>query len=77
MDVDDFCLDGESDSSCGTPTHLMDFSLFSRTDTLEDSASSSPSHTNTHSPDTDRSGRSLSDSDIEVGVLDDKQQVKG
>ncbi|KAL7842582.1 hypothetical protein SRHO_G00242710 [Serrasalmus rhombeus] len=77
VDVDDFCFDGESDSSCGTPTHLMDFSLFSRTDTLEDSTSSSPSHTNTHSPDTDRSGRSLSDSDIEVDVLDDKQQVKG
>uniref|UniRef100_A0A8B9LWA7 Failed axon connections homolog, metaxin like GST domain containing b n=1 Tax=Astyanax mexicanus TaxID=7994 RepID=A0A8B9LWA7_ASTMX len=75
VDVDDFCSDGESDSSEGTPTNLMDCSLFSLTDALADSAGSSPTHT--HSPDSDRSGRSLSDSDIEVDGSDSEQQGKG
>lgn len=70
MDLEDFCYDSDNDSS-GTPTCLMDLGLFSRTDTLEES-----DHSNTHSHDSDHSGCSLSDSDIEVDGSD-VEQVKG
>ncbi|XP_076837787.1 failed axon connections homolog [Brachyhypopomus gauderio] len=64
--LDDVCLEGESDSSCDTASHLQECSLFSRTDTLDHSASSSPTHTHTLFTDTDHSACSLSDSDIEL-----------
>lgn len=73
VDLEDFCYDSDNDSS-GTPSCQLDLGLFSRTDTLEDSDLSLPSHSN--SQDSDHSGRSLSDSDIEVDGSDG-EQVKG
>lgn len=73
VEVEDFYYDGDSESSSGgTPTGLLDFGLFSRTDTLDDSDGSSHSagHTHTHSPDSDRS---LFDSDVGTGSDNDAQ----
>lgn len=73
VEVDDLYYDGDSESSSGggSPTGLLDFGLFSRTDTLEDSdASSSHSAGNTHSPHSDRS---LFDSDVGTGSDNDIQ----
>lgn len=75
VDLEDFCYDSDNDS-CGTPTCQLDLGLFSRTDTLEESDLSLPSHCNSNSQDSDHSGRSLSDSDIEVDGSD-VEQVKG
>lgn len=82
VDLEDFCYDSDNDTTTsGTPTCLLDLGLFSRTDTLEESELSSPSHADTHSQDTPQSRRSLSDSDIEVDVdmlnSDVEQQIKG
>lgn len=81
VDLEDFCYDSDNDTTSGTPTCLMDLGLFSRTDTLEESELSSPSHADTQSRDTQHSRHSLSDSDIEVDVemlnSDAEQQVKG
>lgn len=73
VEVEDFYYDGDSESSSGgTPTGLLDFGLFSRTDTLDDSDGSSHSagRTHTHSPDSDRS---LFDSDVGTGSDNDAQ----
>lgn len=102
VDPEDWCYTGEeSESGRSSPAGLLDFGLFSRTDTLEESDSScgsgrsdahslprshTRSHTHaqadadphTHSPDTDRSGRSLFDSDIDTdggSDLEQKQEV--
>lgn len=112
VDVDDWCYTGEeSESGRSSPGRLLDFGLFSRTDTLEESESGSGSnpasdgpqsrphspsrppqtHTNTNllraqadshthagSPDSDRTGRSLIDSDIDSdgeSVPEKKQEV--
>ncbi|XP_056619545.1 failed axon connections homolog [Triplophysa dalaica] len=81
VDLEDFCYDSDNDTTSGTPNCLLDLGLFSRTDTLEESELSSPSHADTHSQDTQHSGHSLSDSDIEVDVemlnSDVEQEVKG
>lgn len=81
VDLEDFCYDSDNDTTSGTPNCLLDLGLFSRTDTLEESELSSPSHADTHSEDTQHSGHSLSDSDIEVDVemlnSDVEQEVKG
>ncbi|XP_010900348.1 failed axon connections homolog isoform X1 [Esox lucius] len=64
VDIEDLYYDGaDTDSSEGSPTGLMDFGLFSRTDTMEDSEISEK-HTATPSPDTDHS---LFDSDVGTG----------
>lgn len=71
MEVEDLYYDGDSESSNGgTPTGLLDFGLFSRTDTLDDSDGSSRSagHTRAHSPDSDHS---LFDSDVGTGSDND------
>lgn len=73
VEVEDLYYDGDSESSGdGSPTGLMDFGLFSRTDTLDDSDGSSHSagHTHTHSPDSDHS---LFDSDVGTGSDNDTQ----
>lgn len=74
VEVEDFYFEGDSESSGGrgSPTGLLDFGLFSRTDTLDDSDSSSHSagHTHTHSPDSDQS---LFDSDVGTGSDNDIQ----
>ena len=78
MDAEDLFFRGESeDSSTSTsrgpsPSALLDFGLFSRTDTLEDSDGSagSRSGTHTHSPGSDRS---LFDSDVGTGSDNDAQ----
>ncbi|KAK1790232.1 hypothetical protein P4O66_014154 [Electrophorus voltai] len=75
VNLDDLYLEGESDSSCDTPSHLQECGLFSRTDTLDESSGSCLTHTHTLSPD-DRSGCSLSDSDIELDGSDDEHQAK-
>lgn len=71
VEVEDLYYDGDSESSNGgTPTGLLDFGLFSRTDTLDDSDGSSRSagHTRAHSPDSDHS---LFDSDVGTGSDND------
>ncbi|XP_026120739.1 failed axon connections homolog [Carassius auratus] len=77
VDLEDFCYDSDNDTSSRTPSCMLDLGLFSRTDTLEESDLSLLSHSNTHSQDSDHSGRSLSDSDIEADGSDVEQQVKG
>ena len=76
MEVEDLYYDGDSESSSGggggSPTGLLDFGLFSRTDTLEESEASihSARHTHSHSPD---SNHSLFDSDVGTGSDNDIQ----
>lgn len=74
MDIEDLYYDGaDTDSSEGSPTGLMDFGLFSRTDTTEErDASDKHTHSHTHSPDTDHS---LFDSDVGTGS-DNGPQLK-
>lgn len=76
VDLEDFCYDSDNGTSSGTPTCTLDLGLFSRTDSLEESDLSLPSHSNTHSQDSDHSARSLSDSDNEADGSDVEQQVK-
>lgn len=94
MDPEDWCYTGEeSESGRSSPAGLLDFGLFSRTDTLEESDSGSGrSDANSHlcshthadadarSPNSDRSGRSLFDSDIDTdggSDVEQKQEVSG
>ncbi|XP_030641193.1 failed axon connections homolog [Chanos chanos] len=77
VDLDDFAFEDQSDSSCDSPAPVLDFGLFSRTDTLEESEASSPSNSTKHSPLTDHSMHSLFDSDIEVDGSDVEQKDKG
>lgn len=72
MEVEDLYYDGDSESSSGGSPTGLDFGLFSRTDTLDDSDASSHSagHTHTHSPDSDHS---LFDSDVGTGSDNDLQ----
>ncbi|CDQ73498.1 unnamed protein product [Oncorhynchus mykiss] len=74
VDIEDVYYDGaDTDSSEGSSTGLMDFGLFSRTDTMEESeASDKHTHSHTHSPDTDHS---LFDSDVGTGS-DNGPQLK-
>ncbi|XP_031432612.1 failed axon connections homolog [Clupea harengus] len=87
VDLEDWYYTGdESDSDRSSPACLLDLGLFSRTDTLEDSDASSRSdphsqahpHADSHkqSPDSDRSGRSLFDSDIDSDGGSDAEQKK-
>jgi len=80
VDGEDLYLqgDGEDSSSSGSSsrgpsptTGLLDFSLFSRTDTLEEN--SGGSGTRTHSPGSPGSDRSLFDSDVGTGSENDGQ----
>ncbi|XP_068616486.1 failed axon connections homolog [Brachionichthys hirsutus] len=65
VEAEDLYYDGESESESGSSsTGLLDFGLFSQTDTLEDSNASSQSAGRTHTPDPDRS---LFDSDVGTG----------
>lgn len=76
VEVDDLYYDGDSESSSsGSPTGLLDFGLFSRTNTLDDSEASSQSagRTHTHSPDSPDSDHSLFDSDVGTGSDNDIQ----
>lgn len=71
MEVDDFYYDGASESSSDSShTGQLDFGLFSRTDTLDDSDAGSNSAGHTHSPDSDHS---LFDSDVGTGSDNDAQ----
>lgn len=75
VEVEDIYYDGDSESSSGgggSPTGLLDFGLFSRTDTLEDSDASSHSagHTHSNTPDSEPS---LFDSDVGTGSDNDIQ----
>lgn len=64
-EVEDLYYDGDSESSCSSShTGLLDFGLFSRTDTLDDS----DGHTHTNSRDSDHS---LFDSDVGTGSDND------
>lgn len=69
VDVEDLYYDGDSESSV-SPTCLLDLGLFSRTDTLDDSDTSSHSAGHTHLPDSDHS---LFDSDVGTGSDNDTQ----
>lgn len=71
VDVEDLYYDGGSESSRGSsPEGLLDFGLFSRTDTFDDSDASSHLTANTHTncPDSDHS---LFDSDVGTGSDND------
>lgn len=71
VEVEDFYFDVDSESSSdGSQTGLLDFGLFSRTDTLDDSdaGSNSAGHTHSHTPDSDHS---LFDSDVGTGSDND------
>lgn len=71
VEVGDLYYDGDSESSgSGSPSGLLDFGLFSRTDTLDDSDASSHSAGHTRSPDSDHS---LFDSDMGTGSDNDAQ----
>uniref|UniRef100_A0A3B5Q8B4 Metaxin glutathione S-transferase domain-containing protein n=2 Tax=Xiphophorus maculatus TaxID=8083 RepID=A0A3B5Q8B4_XIPMA len=71
VEVEDLYYDGDSESSSSTPAGLLDFGLFSRTDTLDDSDSSqSTRQTHTPSPESDHS---LFDSDVGTGSENDIQ----
>ena len=73
MEVDDIYYDGDSEtSSGGSVAGLLDFGLFSRTDTLEDCDSSSHSAGHSHTPTPD-SDHSLFDSDVGTGSDNDTQ----
>ena len=67
VDLEDFCYDDttEDDDSL---SKLQDLGLYSRTDTFQDEASPPHTHTHTHtiSPDSDRTGHSLYDSDMDT-----------
>ncbi|XP_028836161.1 failed axon connections homolog [Denticeps clupeoides] len=80
VDIEDFCYDGQSDSSCVSPSRPLDFGLFSRTDTLEESEASSRSGqhvlSRTPSPDAGHSGQSFFDSDIDLDGSEPEQHVK-
>lgn len=71
VDVEDLYYDGDSESSrASSPEGLLDFGLFSRTDTLDESDASSQLTGNTHTncPDSDHS---LFDSDVGTGSDND------
>lgn len=74
VEVEDFYYDGDSESSSsgggGSHAGQLDFGLFSRTDTLDDSDAGSNSAGRTHTPDSDRS---LFDSDVGTGSDNDGQ----
>lgn len=72
MEVEDLYYDGDSESSSsrGTPAGLLDFDLFSRTDTLDESDSSNHSARHTHTPSLN-SDQSLFDSDVDTGSEND------
>lgn len=73
QDVEDLYYDGDSESSrASSPEGLLDFGLFSRTDTLDNSDASSHLTGNTHTncPDSDHS---LFDSDVGTGSDNDTQ----
>lgn len=72
MEVEDLYYDGDSESSSSTPGGLLDFGLFSRTDTLDDSDSGSQSTRQTHTP-SPESDHSLFDSDVGTGSENDIQ----
>ncbi|XP_014836562.1 PREDICTED: failed axon connections homolog isoform X1 [Poecilia mexicana] len=73
VEVEDLFYDGDSESSSSsTPAGLLDFGLFSRTDTLDDSDSGSQSTRHTHTP-SPESDHSLFDSDVGTGSENDIQ----
>ncbi|KAI1897998.1 hypothetical protein AGOR_G00089070 [Albula goreensis] len=64
VDIDDFYYDGWSDES-RTPSQLLDFGLYSRTETFEEEVTEN-SFSCSHTPDTDASGLSLFGSDMDL-----------
>lgn len=75
VELEDLYYEGDSDSSGGrgSPTGPLDFGLFSRTDTLDDSDGSCHSaepSPQTHYPESDHS---LFDSDVGTGSDNDVQ----
>nr|XP_023682351.1 failed axon connections homolog isoform X1 [Paramormyrops kingsleyae] len=68
VDIDDFYYDGSSESSA-SPSRLLDFSLYSRTETFGEEVSGN-SLPDSHSPDTDGTGHSLFDSELDSEASD-------
>ncbi|KPP70684.1 hypothetical protein Z043_110468, partial [Scleropages formosus] len=71
VDVDDFYYDGSSESS-GSPSRLLDFSLYSRTETFEEEVTGN-SLSCSRTPDTDATGCSLFDSELDSEASDQDQ----
>lgn len=68
VDLEDFCYDTTEDSD--SASKLPDLGLYSRTDTFQDDTHTHTPHTHTpvdpQSPDSDRTGHSLYDSDMDT-----------
>lgn len=65
VDLEDFCY-GDTTEDDDSPSKLQDLGLYSRTDTFQDEASPPHTHTHTISPDSDLTGHSLYDSDMDT-----------
>ncbi|KAK6295307.1 hypothetical protein J4Q44_G00345330 [Coregonus suidteri] len=69
IDLEDFCYDDTTEDD-DSPSKLQDLGLYSRTDTFQDETSPphthTPTHTHTISPDSDHTGHSLYDSDMDT-----------
>lgn len=74
VDVDDFYSDGSSEEPC-SPSQLLDLGLFSHTDGFAEEPSSLSRSDTTHSLDSDRTGHSLYDSDMDA-EYSETEQVK-
>lgn len=69
VDLEDFCYNDTTEGS-DSPSKLPDLGLYSRTDTFQDDTHTHSSHTHTTqgppSPDSDPTGHSLYDSDMDT-----------
>ncbi|GAA6079571.1 failed axon connections homolog, partial [Tachysurus ichikawai] len=74
VDVDDLYYDGLSEEP-HSPSQLLDLGLFSHTDGFQEEPSSLSHSYTTHSLDSDRTGHSLFDSDMD-GEYSETEQVK-
>lgn len=85
VDLDDFYYDGSFDDSTDSSSHLLDLGLYSRTDTFQESNTHTHTHSHPHTnsvdsnlptPDSDRTGQSLFDSDMDTEASE-MDQLKG
>ncbi|XP_055046250.2 failed axon connections homolog [Misgurnus anguillicaudatus] len=74
VDVDDLYYDGLSEEPA-SPSQLPDLGLYSHSDSFQEQESR-PSHRETQTPDSDNTGRSLFDSDMDTDASE-MEQLKG
>ncbi|XP_015212077.2 failed axon connections homolog isoform X2 [Lepisosteus oculatus] len=73
---DDFDFYDETSEDSLTPTQLHEYGLYSRTETFEEEVTES-SLSFSHTPDTDYTGHSLFDSDVEMEEFTDQEHLDG